>query len=187
MSETLKNQLIYEIAEELIQKFDIEISKDIINIINKHLYNYDVIEKQTSLIVLDTKSESFLKMYLGTKKLEGRSDYTLKQYYREIKLLLAFLNCSIEEVTTNGVKMYLMTMKTERNLQNSTVENMRSYLNAVFSWMKKEDFIDKNPVEGIAPIKIKKDVKKSFSKEELEIIKNFCKGHPRNLALIHFL
>lgn len=56
-------------------------------------------------------------MYIGTKKLEGKSDKTLKQYYREIKLLLTFLNCPIEEVTTNGIKMYLMTMKTERNLK----------------------------------------------------------------------
>ena len=187
MSETLKTQLIYEIAEELIQKFDVDVSKEILNIINKHLYNYDVIKKQTSLIVLDTTSEKLLKMYLGTKRLEGRSEYTLKQYYREIRLLLAFLNCSIEEVTTNGVKMYLMTMKVERNLQNSTVENMRSYLNAVFSWMKKENFIENNPVERIAPIKIKKDIKKSFSEEELKIIKDFCKNHPRNLALVNFL
>lgn len=29
MSEELKNQLIYEIADELIQKFDIEISQEI--------------------------------------------------------------------------------------------------------------------------------------------------------------
>ena len=43
MSETLKTQLIYEIAEELIQKFDVDVSKEILNIINKHLYNYDVI------------------------------------------------------------------------------------------------------------------------------------------------
>ena len=64
---------------------------------------------------------------------------------------------------------------------------MRSYLNAVFSWMKKENFIENNPVERIAPIKIKKDIKKSFSEEELEIIKDFCKNHPRNLALVNFL
>lgn len=53
--------------------------------------------------------------------------------------------------------------------------------------MKKENFIENNPVERIAPIKIKKDIKKSFSEEELEIIKDFCKNHPRNLALINFL
>lgn len=85
MSEELKNQLIYEIANELIQKFDMEISQEILTIINKHLYNYDVIEKQTSLIPLDSKTERILKMYIGTKKLEGKSDKTLKQYYREIK------------------------------------------------------------------------------------------------------
>lgn len=187
MSEIIKNQLMYEIAKELIQKFDNEISNEIINIINKHLYNYDIIEKSTSLIVLDSKTTQILKMYIATKKLEGKSEKTLKQYYREIRLLLAFLNCSIEEVTTNGIKMYLMTMKTERNLKNSTVENMRSYLSAVFSWVANEKFIDSNPCATIAPIKIKKEIKKSFSNEELEQIKDFCKNNPKNLALVNFL
>lgn len=81
MSEIIKNQLMYEIAEELIQKFDSEISNEIINIINKHLYNYDIIEKSTSLIVLDSKTTQILKMYIATKKLEGKSEKTLKQYY----------------------------------------------------------------------------------------------------------
>lgn len=59
MSEEIKNQLICEIAEDLIKKFDSEISKEILFIINKHLYNYDVIEKPTSLIALDSKTEKF--------------------------------------------------------------------------------------------------------------------------------
>lgn len=187
MSEEIKNQLIYEIADELMKKFDSEISKDILFIINKHLYNYDVIEKPTSLMVLDSKTEKILKLFIGTKKLEGKSEKTLKQYYREIKLLLSFLNCSIEEVTTNGVKIYLMTMKTERNLKNSTVENMRSYLSAVFSWVANEKFIDSNPCATIVPIKIKQEVKKSFTKEELNTIKDYCKNDIKNLALINFL
>lgn len=187
MSEEIKNQLIYEIAEELIQKFDSEISLDIVNIINKHLYNYDVVEKPTSLVPFDDKTERIIKMFIGTKRLEGKSENTLKQYYREIKLLLSFLNCSIEDVTTNGIKMYLMTMKTERNLQNSTVENMRSYLSAVFTWVANEKFIDYNPCLNIQPIKIKKEIRKSFTDKEMEKIKDFCKNNPKNLALINFL
>lgn len=80
-----------------------------------------------------------------------------------------------------------MTMKTERNLKNSTVENMRSYLNAVFSWVANEKLINSNPCANIVPIKIKKEIKKSFSIEELEIIKNFCKNDLKRLALINFL
>ena len=46
MSEELKNQLIYEIADELIQKFDMEISQEILTIINKHDVNKDYITEQ---------------------------------------------------------------------------------------------------------------------------------------------
>lgn len=62
MSELLKNQLIYQIAQDLIKKFDVEIFKDILTIINKHLYNYNLIDKQSSLIVLNSKTEKILKM-----------------------------------------------------------------------------------------------------------------------------
>lgn len=72
MSEELKNQLIYEIADELIQKFDMEISQEILIIINKHLYNYDVIEKQTSLIPLDSKTERILKNVYWYKKIRRK-------------------------------------------------------------------------------------------------------------------
>ena len=187
MSEEIKNQFLYEIADDLIKKFDLSISNDIINIINKHLYNYEVIEKPTSLLILDDKSERILKMFIGTKKLEGKSESTLKQYYREIKLLLSFLNCSIEEVTSSGVKLYLMTMKTERNLKNSTVENMRSYLSAVFTWVCNEHFIRANPCASITPIKIRKEVRESFKEDELKKIKEVCKNDYKRLALIDFL
>ena len=187
MSEILKNQLVYEMTEELIKKFDVEISKEVLDVLNKYLYNYGIIEKQTALVPIDSKTDKILKMYIATKKLEGKSEGTLKQYYREIRLLLAFLNCSIEEVTTNGIRLYLMTMKTEKNLQNSTVETMRSYLSAVFSWMANEKFIESNPCVPIVPIKIKKEIRKSFSSEELMIIKDFCKNNSKNLALVNFL
>ena len=78
-------------------------------------------------------------------------------------------------------------MKTERNLKNSTVENMRSYLSAVFTWVANEKFINSNPCASIVPIKIKKEIKRSFSAKELKIIKDFCKDNPKRLALINFL
>lgn len=80
-----------------------------------------------------------------------------------------------------------MTMKSERNLKNSTVENMRSYLSAVFTWVANEKYINSNPCINIVPIKIKQEVKKSFSDEELNKIKDFCKDNAKNLALVNFL
>ena len=47
----------------------------------------------------------------GDVKIRKKLNKTLKQYYREIELLLTFLNCSIEEdITINIIKVYLMTI-----------------------------------------------------------------------------
>ncbi len=126
-------------------------------------------------------------MFIGTKRLEGKAEGTLKQYYREMRLLLAFLNCPIDEVTTTGIKIYLSTMKESRHLQNSTVETMRSYISAVFTWVANENFILKNPCASIAPIKIEQKIRKSFSEEEMKAIKEACKDNTRDLALVNFL
>lgn len=187
MSEQVKNRLAYEIAEELVQKFDKEIAQEVMYIINKHLYNYDITDKSTSLVLHDDFTEKILKIFIGTKKLEGKAEGTLQHYYRYTRLLVTFLNCSIKDVTTDGIKLYLMTMKMEHNLQNSTVENMRCYINAVFSWMAKEDYISKNPCAKIAPIKIPEKIRESFSSEEMKLIKSYCKDNARNFALINFL
>ena len=73
MSKILKNQLVYEMTEELIKKFDVEISKEVLDVLNKYLYNYDIIEKQTALVSIDSKTDKILKMYIVTKKLEDKS------------------------------------------------------------------------------------------------------------------
>lgn len=46
----------------------------------------------------------------GDVKIRKKLNKTLKQYYREIELLLTFLNCSIEDITINIIKVYLMTI-----------------------------------------------------------------------------
>ena len=187
MSEQIKNKLAYEIAEELINKFDKEIAEEVMYIVNKHLYNYDVTNKSTSLVLYDDTTEKILKIFIGTKKLEGKAEGTLKQYYRYIRFLLTFLNCPIKEVTTEGIKLYLMTMKIEHNLQNSTIENMRCYIGAVFSWMFNEEYISKNPCAKISPIKVPEKIRESFSKDEMNTIKEYCKNNIKNFAIINFL
>ncbi len=110
-------------------------------------------------------------MFVGTKRLEGIAESTLKQYYREIRLLLSFLQCSIDQVSTSGIKFYLSEMKKQKNLQISTLESMRCYLSAVFSWCFAEKYIEENPCIRIKPIKVENKIRKSFSKEEIQIIK----------------
>lgn len=187
MLDNSKEQFILQVAEDLINKFDANITSEVIDILNIHLNDYEIHRKLSPLSSLDEKTSNILKIFIGSKKLEGRSENTLKQYYREIRLCLDFLQCPIDEVTASGVKTYLTTMKMERNLQNSTLENMRQYLNAVFSWAVNEELIQKNPIKKIAPIKCEYKVRPSFNQEEMKIIKDYCKDNLRNFALINFL
>lgn len=189
MSELIKNEFLYEVAEELIQKFDQEISQDILNIINRHLYKYDIVEKESSaLLSFDSKTEYYLKIYVGTKRLEGKSEKTLRQYYREIRLLLTFLGgCPIEKVTTNGVKLYLMDYERRKKSSKFNVRKYESIFKCSFylvcQW---KDYWIKS-LSRYCSYKNCKKVRESFSPEELDKIRESCKNNIRNLVIVNFL
>lgn len=44
MLKNLKNHFINKLTEDLIQSFNDEISKEILDMVNKHLYNYELIK-----------------------------------------------------------------------------------------------------------------------------------------------
>ena len=94
MSEKLKNQFIFEIAEELISKFDRKTTNEVITVIDKHLYNYDIIKPNTEITCVDDTSIKMIKLFIGTKRLERLSEKSLRLYYLVIKALL-LLNRSL--------------------------------------------------------------------------------------------
>ncbi len=59
-----KNHFINEITEELIIRFNQELTQEFIDLINKHLYHYDLIKNENALIVADEKTEQILKISL---------------------------------------------------------------------------------------------------------------------------
>lgn len=181
-----KEEYLLKVAEDFLKIFDAETAEVALHIVDKNLYNYEITDKETGLAVRDTFTERVLKIYIGSKKLEGKSEKSIAQYYREINHLLNFLQCPINEVTTNGIKLYLSESKMQRNLQNSTVENMRSYISSVFTWLTMNQYLQFNPAAAIPPIKVEDVIRKSFSNEEMAALRAACRDD-RERFIIEFL
>nr|DAE64965.1 MAG TPA: Integrase [Bacteriophage sp.]DAF25583.1 MAG TPA: Integrase [Caudoviricetes sp.]DAJ69549.1 MAG TPA: Integrase [Caudoviricetes sp.] len=105
-------------------------------------------------------------------------------------MLLADIGKRLPDIKTNDIRYHLAMYQTTRNVEKATVDNRRRNLSAFFSWLTKEEYIEKNPMLRIGKIKSTMAVRKSFSDGEIEMLKNASiktRNPKRDRALIEFL
>ena len=134
-----------------------------------------------------TKSKYLiLKDFLLAKKLEGCSIKTIRLYYDCLFSFTVRMKNSFADITTQDIRGYLNLYNETHDVSNITLDNMRRIFSTFFEWLHQEDYIDKNPVKKIKRIKIDKVVKKPFTDEEIEHLRDAC-NNLRDLALIDLL
>ena len=150
------------------------------------LQEYEVQERSTEIVVHDNSNLGLVKKFIATKKLEGKSQRTLKKYQPELEKVVAFLNKNLFEVDTYDLRLYLALYKENRKISNRTLDNIRKTISSFFSWLHDEGLIGRNPARALKQIKYEQIVRKPFTAVEREKLKNAC-SQPRDLALVEFL
>ena len=158
-------------------------------ILDVNLYDYDIFPKEESKelpATIDDFNMELLKRYLITRSIEGLSENTINLYQLRLKEFLFNINKKLDTVRTDDIRYHLAIIKTKNKVTNTTMENIRNILSAFFNWLYKNEYIAKNPMNNIQPIK--KDTKKEtpYSNMEIELIRGACKND-RDRALIEFL
>jgi len=180
-----ENEIVINIVEAVTEQYA-EVDPNILrNIVESALYNYDIHEKVTALAVM---SDMWAKVsiYLATKKLDGLSLKTLKNYALHLR---RFSNCfqkDVKDVTTMDIRMFLADLVKDKGLKNSSLETEKSIIKSFFTWLEDEDYIDKSPTRKIKKTKTEKRVRKSLTVEELELMRDSCKTS-RQRALLEFI
>lgn len=150
------------------------------------LQNYEVQERCTEVSIHDNTNMGLVRKFIATKKLEGKSERTLRRYQPELEKLVYFLDKKLYEVSSYDLRLYLSLYKEQRKISNRTLENMRKTISAFFSWLHDEGVITQNPARAVKQIKYDKIVRKPFSAVDREKLKNAC-CQLRDLALTEFL
>ena len=150
------------------------------------LDKYEISERSTEIVVRDGTAEGLLKKYLATKRIEGKSERTIKRYADLLSTFISQLDRRLHELTAFDIRLYLSMYKEKRKVKNRTLDNMRKVLSSFFSWLHDEEFIPRNPCRAVKSIKYDKVLRLPFSGEELERLKSAC-TNARDIALIHFL
>lgn len=135
---------------------------------------------------LTIANNNIIREFLMAKKLEGCTFETLDGYRVTITYFLKSINKDITKITTQDVRNFMMDYQTTRDCKNITMDTMRRIYSSFFNWLEDENKIIKSPVRKIHHIKYEKIVKKPFTEEEIERLRDACPSI-RELAIIDFL
>lgn len=179
------NDLRAEILMQLTDKLSKKNLDKVVLALDTTLHNYNIEAKSRELALYDTTNDRVLKAFLSTKKLEGKSVNTLKQYNYILTQLFSGLGTSVRDITTEDIRNFLATYQTTKDISLVSLDNMRSIYSLFFKWCEIEGYINTNPMLRISPFKVPKKMVHAFTETELDMLASQCTSF-RDRAIIEF-
>lgn len=164
---------IKSVEQRLSTLFDSDQISDIVNILVVSLSDFDIMEKNTDLVSLDSTNEMLLKNYCACMAINGLSKNTINQYSFVLSKVSDYIKKPFTEMTTYDIR-YFLAIEKQRGIANTTLEANRAILSALFTWMVNEDLIAKNPMQSIKPIKHPTKTRKPFTEIEIDALRSSC-------------
>lgn len=175
----MKNAVITEIKQRMtpyLNDFQIDQLTDVLEIcLQEYLSEADPV-----------KQPDIIQTFLAAKRVEGCSNKTLTYYDSTIRNVLKNTGKSVQDITTDDLRIYLDSYQTNNGVSKVTIDNIRRILSTFFAWLEDENFIIKSPVRRIHKVKTCKMVKETYSDEFLEIMRDNAETI-RDLAMIDLL
>lgn len=178
------NEVTVKLVGKLSQILNLDLSKqlEVRRAVDEVLYKYDVLTQETGLVTSDLEGK--VNYFLATKKLEGLSELTLRNYRYNLGKLLMYFNKPLSTITTADIKMF-MYANGEGKQQNS-LNSFMIPIKLFFAWCQNEEFIVKNPCATIKPVKEPKRMRKALTVEEVEVVRDSL-TEVREKAIFEFL
>ena len=181
MYEKLRSQFILKLSN----KFNSQDINEIINELDAVMHDYDVIQKERQLTVIDFTIPAAAKYFMACKKMEGYSDGTLSNYKILLTNFFSFVRKDVDEINTNDIRMFLYEYQKIRNVTNQTLDKYQTNLKAFFTWCFNEKYIERNISASLKPIKYEEKPRIALTQLELEAIRNEC-NNLRDRAMLEF-
>lgn len=177
-------EIIIKIIGKLNLLYDDKINQQEIRLILEEvLYNYNIKPKEFALVPRNNMQDMMM-LFLTSKKIEGASDVTIKNYGLNLSKLTYDIQKNVEDISTMDIRMHLANYA-KTGVKNSTIATRTDILKSFFKWLKTEEYITKNPMEKIKTIKSNSPERIPLSYEEIEKLRIGCETL-RERALLEF-
>ena len=177
----LADEIIVKVVAKMYENSDFDSQLKLQKVMEDVLFNYDISKKCTDLVVTDLDEKR--QLFIASKRLEGLSMRTLKNYNYGLLKLQEFIHKPVSMITSMDLKYYFSTMGC---IKQTTLSTRISDLKSFFRWLLEEEYIEKNPMIKIKQPKIPRRLRKALTKDQLEIVKDCCKTD-FDKALIEFM
>lgn len=180
-------KILINVCDQMSESLTLEQINELKNVLYMNFHNKSIIEESTEIIPLETDPDFMkIKMFAASKKVSGRAESSIQKYIYDIKQFKLAVNKPLDTVTAFDVRWYLAFCHENRKNKLSTIEGIRLSLSTFYSYLESEELITRNPMNKVEPIKLPKEIKKSFTSKELEALRSSCKDI-RERALIELL
>ena len=141
---------------------------------NRYLNNYqmskwqEVLYKKFEVEKKEISTEEYVNKFINSKRLEGCSELTIKNYKIHIYKILSYLAQDVRTIETDDIRDFLSFYKSNNNSNNLTIDGVRKSLSSFFTFLEVEDYIVKSPIRRIHKIKTEFLIKGTYSDELME-------------------
>jgi len=146
-----RNQLICDMLYALDPLIDPKNRMQVEHIVRRLLSEVRIEKSCTSLSTDVDNSEHLIRLFLATKRVEGRSDQTLTQYTYSLKRLLTAVDKPVLQIDRNDIRLWVCDLSTK--MSQVSVRNQLANVRPFFEWLRDEEYIVHNPCSGVAHIK----------------------------------
>lgn len=182
MYEHFRNSLLLEFQNH----FDTNTTELILSILDKAAADYTISKRETALVVVDDAIIQIVNVYLASKKLEGVSDLTIKNYSGHLRTFFNYVCKHPKDISTNDIRLYLATYQQQRKVSDRTLDKVRQILNCFFVWCLNEEYTTSNPCKNIKEIKYEVEPRHALTRFQLERLRRACKSK-KELAIVDVL
>lgn len=134
---------------------------------------YTITEKETALATVPGIPE-VVKFFIASKAVENCSMGTLNQYRYKLLNFFSAVRKSYADITANDVRVYLYDLKQARPVSDSYLDNIRRTLSSFFDWLRRNDYLQKNPMEKVAKIKYQPAIRQPLTSYDVEVLRWVC-------------
>lgn len=179
---TMKQKLIYDIESQMQKVLDNSQLEELHRVLMYCMHGVVISNEELTI----EEEINYVEMFLAAKKIEGRSEKSLKYYQSTIEKMIEKIGKTVKHITTDDLRGYLSEYQRENYSSKVTIDNIRRILSSFFGWLEDEDYILKSPVRRIHKVKTGKSIKETYTDEQLELMRDSCE-EPRDLAMIDLL
>lgn len=185
-SDQIKHNIMFKVLHRLNDSLDTQQMQELKEALDIEMYQIKMSEETTEVVEYDNTYYKDLAFFIGTKRIEGLSEGTLKRYREIIIMMLEFFNKPVQEITTEDLRYYLSWYRETRQISLVTLNSMRLIFSSFFTFLYKEQRIPDNPSARVSKIRFEKKVKEVITDETLELLRASC-DNLRDYALMEFL